>query len=148
MTTGLVLLAVDDEPPALEHEHARELLRKRRLAQRRLVNHKAGGALGDVLAGDALALGDGHRGQGEHLLGRAPAGEAVGVVASDDEGQLGSWARGTDLSKRIDGVRRPRPVELDLVAADGDRVVAVGPQVLDPDSRVRVAGTRLSATLR
>jgi hypothetical protein len=32
--------------------------------------------------------------------------------------------------------------------ADGDRVVAVGPQVLDPDSRVRVAGTRLSATLR
>ena len=32
--------------------------------------------------------------------------------------------------------------------ADGDRVVAVGPQVLDPDSLVRVAGTRLSATLR
>ena len=32
--------------------------------------------------------------------------------------------------------------------AEGDRVVAVGPQVLDPGSRVRVAGTRPPATLR
>lgn len=32
--------------------------------------------------------------------------------------------------------------------ADGDLIVAVGPQVLDPDARVRIAGTRLAATLR
>ncbi len=32
--------------------------------------------------------------------------------------------------------------------AEGDRVVAIGPQALDPGARVRVAGTRLSATLR
>ncbi len=31
---------------------------------------------------------------------------------------------------------------------EGDRIVAVGPQVLDPEARVRVAGTRLAATLR
>jgi len=32
--------------------------------------------------------------------------------------------------------------------ADGDQVVALGPQVLDPASRVRVAGLRAAATLR
>lgn len=32
--------------------------------------------------------------------------------------------------------------------AEGDRIVAIGPQVLDPGSRVRVAGLRASATLR
>jgi RND family efflux transporter MFP subunit len=32
--------------------------------------------------------------------------------------------------------------------AEGDRVVAIGPQVLDPASRVRVAGLRAAATLR
>lgn len=32
--------------------------------------------------------------------------------------------------------------------ADGDRVIALGPQVLDPASRVRVIETRLAATLR
>ncbi len=31
---------------------------------------------------------------------------------------------------------------------DGDQVVALGPQVLDPGARVRIAGTRLAATLR
>jgi membrane fusion protein, multidrug efflux system len=32
--------------------------------------------------------------------------------------------------------------------AEGDQVVALGPQVLDPTSRVRVAGLRAAATLR
>lgn len=32
--------------------------------------------------------------------------------------------------------------------AEGDRVVAIGPQVLDPTSRVRVAGLRAATTLR
>jgi RND family efflux transporter MFP subunit len=32
--------------------------------------------------------------------------------------------------------------------AEGDQVVALGPQVLDPGARVRIAGTRLAATLR
>jgi RND family efflux transporter MFP subunit len=32
--------------------------------------------------------------------------------------------------------------------AEGDRVVALGPQLLDPGAEVRVAGTRLAATLR
>ena len=32
--------------------------------------------------------------------------------------------------------------------AEGDRVVAIGPQLLDPGSRVRVAGLRAAATLR
>lgn len=30
----------------------------------------------------------------------------------------------------------------------GEKVVALGPQLLDPDSRVRVVSTRLTATLR
>jgi hypothetical protein len=30
----------------------------------------------------------------------------------------------------------------------GEKVVALGPQMLDPDSRVRVVQTRLAATLR
>jgi hypothetical protein len=32
--------------------------------------------------------------------------------------------------------------------APGEAVVALGPQLLDPDSRVRVVSTRLSASLR
>ena len=32
--------------------------------------------------------------------------------------------------------------------AQGEKVVALGPQLLDPGSRVRVVQTRLAATLR
>jgi hypothetical protein len=32
--------------------------------------------------------------------------------------------------------------------AEGDRIVSLGPQLLDPGMRVRVAQTRLAATLR
>ena len=45
-------------------------------------------APGDVLAADALALGDGEPSQRQDGLGLAPRRQALGHVASDDEGQL------------------------------------------------------------
>jgi multidrug efflux pump subunit AcrA (membrane-fusion protein) len=59
---------------------------------------------------------------------------------------------------RADGSIEPVPVAVRALGEDrvqvagglapGDRVVALGPQLLDPASRVRVVSTRLAATLR
>ena len=48
-------------------------------------------------AGQPFALGDGERREPQQLLGLAPRGEAVGHVASDDEGQLVTWGRRMQL---------------------------------------------------
>jgi hypothetical protein len=45
-------------------------------------------ASGDVLAADPFALGDGEASEGQDGLGLAPRRQAVGHVASDDEGQI------------------------------------------------------------
>ena len=45
-------------------------------------------APGDVLAADPFALGDGEPSQGQDGLGLAPRRQALGHVASDDEGQI------------------------------------------------------------
>src|SRR3954452_18897171 len=45
----------------------------------------------DVLATNALALGHGEPGEPEDRLGLAPRREALGHVASDDEGQVVLW---------------------------------------------------------
>lgn len=89
---------------------------------------------------------------------RLAGAESGGAVATLPLSALHDRGRGS-MVWRVEGERVSAvPVEVvslgEVTAtlrgplAEGDRVVAVGPQVLDPDSRVRVAGTRLSATLR
>jgi hypothetical protein len=46
---------------------------------------------GDVLPTNALSLGDGEPGEREDRLRLAPRREALGHVASDDEGQVVLW---------------------------------------------------------
>src|SRR5215211_3996865 len=69
--------------------------------------------LGDVVACGPGTLGDGEGGHGQHLLGLAPGGETAGHVAPRDEDQLVLRRLVTEQPKGIDGVRRPRALELD-----------------------------------
>ena len=86
------------------------------------------------------------------------AGGAGGTVATLPLSALHDRGQGP-MVWRVEGERVSAvPVEVAALGevtatlrgplAEGDRVVAVGPQALDAGARVRVAGTRLQATLR
>jgi membrane fusion protein, multidrug efflux system len=90
---------------------------------------------------------------------RLAAGEAQGAaVATVPLSALHDRGQGP-MVWRVEGERVSAvPVEVASLGevtatlrgplAEGDRIVAVGPQALDPGARVRIASTRLQATLR
>jgi len=92
------------------------------------------------------------------MTGTIRTEQAGGVVATLPLSALHDRGAGP-MVWRVEG-DRVKPVPVEVVAlgpvtatlrgalAAGDQVVALGPQVLDPASRVRVAGARLAATLR
>jgi hypothetical protein len=87
------------------------------------------------------------------LAGTGGTVATVPLSALHDRGQ-GPMVWRVDDGERVSAV----PVEVAALGevtatlrgplADGDKIVALGPQVLDPGARVRVAGARLAATLR
>jgi membrane fusion protein, multidrug efflux system len=87
------------------------------------------------------------------------ADRAGGAVATVPLSALHDRGQGP-MVWRVEGGERVSAVPVEVAAlgeatatlrgplADGDKIVALGPQVLGPGALVRIAGTRLSATLR
>lgn len=91
-------------------------------------------------------------------VGGAAGGAAGGAVATVPLSALHDRGQGP-MVWRVEGERVSAvPVEVASLGeatatlrgplAEGDKVVALGPQALDPGARVRIAGARLAATLR
>ena len=83
---------------------------------------------------DPLALGDGEPSQGQDRLGLAPRREALGHVASDDEGQIVLRFELMQLPQGIDRVGRAAPI--DLQVRDGEALVVRDREPAQLDARL------------
>ena len=123
---------------------AEEEMSRRGMSKKRTRSRAARGrsqALGDLVAADALALGDGERGElAAAPRARASVGRLARHVASDDEGQVVLRRVGMDLPEGIHRVRRARPV--DLAARDREPLRPRRPPARTARSAPRRPGRR------